>query len=875
VGRREELALLDACLDRDGDAPGLVVAGAAGVGKTRLVTEGVAAAERIGRVTARATATAAARTIPLGALAHLLPAEETRATTTLDLLREARHALVALSDAEPLLLCVDDAHLLDPASATLLQQLVATGRVVAVVTVRTGEAIPDAVTALWKDHDCAYLELQPLSHAETTELLELVLGSPIEGRAEHALWEMSRGTPLVLRELVLDGLERGVLTERAGIWCWHGELGVSQRLRALVAARIGNVDAEARDVLEAIAVGEPVPLSWLSQTDAVGALLQRQVLTAAPEDGPIDLRFAHPVYGEVVRAGMDRARTMTVNRRLADALESDGAGRRGDLLRLATWRLEGGLLERGGEASPQLFLEAARLAELAASPVLAERLARAAEELGGGFLARFAIARALVAQGRLDEAEGALRNLEAEAPDDAQLASVTDVLARTLAGGLERPEEAAELVAEVRKRVRDPTLQARLALTHGWTLFRLGDPSEAGALVAETVDDLEVPVVVRARAAAFRGQMLAHAGRSSEAIELLERWLPIARGLGEESHRAVADLAFAHAVALFLYGDMHKAEVVAGDLYALAVDKDDAELLGLATFLCSFVVMARGRVASALKWLREGVELLREVDPRGLLPWMVSLTAQASAQAGRAQAARVAADECSAMQKPGARIYSTSIKTAEAWARAAEGATSEACSLALSAAELSAGRGQPTFSFLTLHDVSRFGGSASSAPRLASLAPQVDGPFIRACADHAQAMVRRDPQALRGSALAFEEIGALLYACEAMAEAAAMFRDQGREASARSCAARARVLRAQCEGARTPILESVDRFAELTRREREIATLAAHGVPNKGIAGQLVISVRTVENQLQRAYQKLGVASRHELASLLDVDRDE
>ena len=106
---------------------------------------------------------------------------------------------------------------------------------------------------------------------------------------------------------------------------------------------------------------------------------------------------------------------MSVNRRLADALESAGAHRRGDLLRLAVWRLDG-----GGDASPQLLGDAARLVDLASSPVLAERLARAAEDAGGGVPARFAIARALVGQGRLGEAEAALRALEAEATNDAE-----------------------------------------------------------------------------------------------------------------------------------------------------------------------------------------------------------------------------------------------------------------------------------------------------------------------------------------------------------------------------------------------------------------------------------------------------------------------
>jgi DNA-binding NarL/FixJ family response regulator len=61
----------------------------------------------------------------------------------------------------------------------------------------------------------------------------------------------------------------------------------------------------------------------------------------------------------------------------------------------------------------------------------------------------------------------------------------------------------------------------------------------------------------------------------------------------------------------------------------------------------------------------------------------------------------------------------------------------------------------------------------------------------------------------------------------------------------------------------------MDDFDQLTPREREIATLAAGGSSNKAIATRLVISVRTVENQLQRAYRKLGITRRQELATLL------
>ncbi|MFS8099295.1 helix-turn-helix transcriptional regulator [Lentzea alba] len=55
----------------------------------------------------------------------------------------------------------------------------------------------------------------------------------------------------------------------------------------------------------------------------------------------------------------------------------------------------------------------------------------------------------------------------------------------------------------------------------------------------------------------------------------------------------------------------------------------------------------------------------------------------------------------------------------------------------------------------------------------------------------------------------------------------------------------------------------------LTRREREIAVLAARGLTNKEIASSLVISVRTVDNHLSNAYAKLGIATRGELALIL------
>jgi two-component system, LuxR family, response regulator DctR len=59
------------------------------------------------------------------------------------------------------------------------------------------------------------------------------------------------------------------------------------------------------------------------------------------------------------------------------------------------------------------------------------------------------------------------------------------------------------------------------------------------------------------------------------------------------------------------------------------------------------------------------------------------------------------------------------------------------------------------------------------------------------------------------------------------------------------------------------------RLAELTERERDVMQLVVEGLPNKRIADQLDISVRTVEVHRARVFEKMDVKSAVELANLL------
>ena len=79
---------------------------------------------------------------------------------------------------------------------------------------------------------------------------------------------------------------------------------------------------------------------------------------------------------------------------------------------------------------------------------------------------------------------------------------------------------------------------------------------------------------------------------------------------------------------------------------------------------------------------------------------------------------------------------------------------------------------------------------------------------------------------------------------------------------------------ALCGPALTPLLESVsgrDALATLTRKEQEVALMAARGMTKRAIADSLSVSLRTVGNHINHLYAKLGVSTRDELRAVLRI----
>jgi DNA-binding NarL/FixJ family response regulator len=170
---------------------------------------------------------------------------------------------------------------------------------------------------------------------------------------------------------------------------------------------------------------------------------------------------------------------------------------------------------------------------------------------------------------------------------------------------------------------------------------------------------------------------------------------------------------------------------------------------------------------------------------------------------------------------------------------------------------------------VALHTAVRLGTTVPVAARLESAAADADGALASTYVDHARAYAAGDAAALDEVAEAFAGLGANLFAAEAAAQAGHLHRARGGRGNGNASALRARQWAENCEGARTPAISDLDSASELTRREHEIAALAASGMTSRAIAEHLVVSVRTVDNVLHVVYSKLGLSGRRDLASVM------
>lgn len=861
VGRSTELDRLRSLLSTP-RARGVVLVGGAGVGKTRLAQECLGLLERAAVTTTRVRATRATSELPFGAIAPLLPAESITGGDRAELLRRAA-ALVAASAADGrLVLFVDDAHLLDDLSATLVYQLATAHATCVVLTIRSGEPVPDPLVSLWKEEIVPRIEIAGLRVEAIVELLGAVLGGPLDGSAPVSLAVQCQGNVLFLRELVLGALDDGTLCNDGGIWRLVGPLTPSNRLAELVDARLKDLDPPEYALLELVSFAEPLGLAELerlAEAHLAETLERKGLLTSQLNQRRLDLRLGHPIYGDVLRARTPTLRARLIARSLAEATEATGMRRREDVLRVATWHLTGG----GGD--PQLLFDAAQTARWRYDFPLAERLVQAAISGGAGFEARLLAAQLASLQGRVREAEEELTALAASTQDDEERGCIalTRIDYAVLAF---RPDDALRIAEEAETTVANRRWRDQIAARRAWVLATTDGPAAALSAAEPLLEGPEGPALVWA--CVVSSYALGKLGRVDAALEVAERGREVHLALPTplEWYPWVHDLM--RCDALVVAGRLYECVARAAELYDQALREHSPESQAFFAWILAKTVGERGYVRTSARRAREAVALFRQLGRTLFVQNALIYQALASALAGQTHDATGALAAIDELGLPVATYSKPALVQAQGWVLAASDPP-RAVSLFEEAAVLGEKIGDIAGALAATHAIARIGRPKDALAAVRNLGQQVEGSLARARVAHVEALVGGDGAGLAAVSETFEALGSDLLAAEAAADGAVAWNRSGEPRHAVSAERRADKLADRCENPVTPSLSTRETRVRLTPAEQEAAVMAAAGSSNKEIADRLFISVRTVESRLQNVYEKLGVSSRKDLARAL------
>ncbi|HEY2501379.1 MAG TPA: LuxR C-terminal-related transcriptional regulator [Mycobacterium sp.] len=858
TGRDSELGIVRRALSGAGNHSGVVLAGAAGVGKTWLAREVLRRAEASGERTTWIVGTESAHALPLGAFIGSLGEAMSDPLTNV---RRVINSFVAQQRRGRVVVGVDDAHLLDGLSALVVHELAQSGGVRLVVTMRTGSEEPDAVTALWKDGLLARLDLEPFSAAATREVIESTLGGPVDARSAARFRKLTGGNALFLRQLLADQIAAERMRKLAGVWMWDGDVAVSASLSDTLGRQMGQLNPRMAMVVDTLSQCEPLAV------DVLCDLVRRSDLAAAERLGLVSVertgagliaRLAHPLFGELRRASAGEMYLSAIRGRLATRLAKDADADMQATVRRALLNLESDL-----DPDPPLYLESARHAMTLLDLDLADRLATAATQAGAPGAAGVR-AMNLVLLGRGEPAEAALRDMaDGDLPDGHHWATVR---AHNLIWNLSKPQDATMILEALAAGPETPAQVAeRLAVQAG--LDAVSARCELAAEEARAA--LDFPALPGFHAMTASHALIMAMGALGQVDELA--------GAAEQAlRRATTSFQASHMRFWFgaVYGRACRLTGRIDEFVNTAKQLADSarDIPGLAyanlALLLGNAELVRGAVAEAARLVHEAVAGAEIHAIRtGLRPASYFALAEAHAKLGQPAEANEAVAAARSCVPPDFLFMHTGLSLATGWAMAASGRLGEAVASVQQAARVARDRGQPTHELACLQAAAQWG-DASQAARARELAEALSLPLADAIALHAEALLAGDGEGLLAAAAAYRTIGDRAAAADAAAQASVAFDESQQHRRGLYAAALARELADECGGLSTPALRTPTGI-KLSGRQRDVVELVVAGLSNREIAEKLVMSVRTVEGHVYRACQRVGAQSREELASII------
>ncbi|MGZ8815602.1 MAG: LuxR C-terminal-related transcriptional regulator [Mycobacterium sp.] len=857
AGRDGELSTIRRALSGGSKNFGVVIVGAAGVGKTRLAREVLTRAENAGERTNWIVGTESARALPLGAFTALI------SDPIADPMPNVRHVInsfVAQQRQGRILIGVDDAHLLDGLSAHVVHQLAHSRGARLVVTLRAGTKPPDAITALWKDGLLTRLDLEPLTVDATRAMIETALGGAVDARSARRFWKLTGGNALFGHQLVKDQVAAGRMRMMAGVWMWDGDVAVSQSISDMVGRQLHELDPEVALVVDTLSQCEPLAVDVLCDLVGRGDLEsaeQLHLITIERSGGQLMARLAHPLYGELRRASAGEMYLSKIRGQLALRLAKDADADSQATVRRALLALESDL-----PTDPQLCLQAAQYAMTLLDLDLADRFATAAASAG--------------------------------APDALAVRAMNLLL-------LGRGPQTEEVLSAIGEDGGEGAYQwATLRAAN--LMWMLGRCNDAAALLDELARGPESPADTAARTA-VQACVDAVSARCDSAVE--KAVAALESGLLSDFHAMLASVALTMALGALGRGDdlTTVAQVALdrsitpfqashmrfwfGSVYAracrltgrtdecvamvarLADSAREAPSLAYANLasLMGVADLMRGDVRGAVKLLHEALAGVERHSVRtGLRPATCFLLAEAHAKLGEAEAAKKAIAEAQSCVPPDYLFMQTALSIATGWSLAANGCVNEATATVQSAAASARDRNQPTHELACLQVAAQWG-DVTDAVRARELADELDLTLAKAVARHTESLDANDGEGLLLASADYQKIGDRAAAADVAAQAAVAFTADQQRKRGLYAAAVAKELSDACGGLCTPALRS-PASQPLTGRQREIVELVLAGLTNRQIADRLVMSVRSVEGHVYRACQRVGASSREELASI-------
>ena len=859
VARDEELQHLGRVLEADGPRA-VVVSGSAGVGKSRLLAEVAHTATERGWSVEWVFASRSVRSIPLGAISHLLT--ESPAEDPSRVFHSAIGSLRRKARGTNILLVVDDCHELDDGSAAFARQLLMHDDARAILAMRPESSPPDVVTALWKDGIAPRMELDPLDRPGVERLAELALGAAVHSELLDEVWRITLGNPLYLLTGLQAAREHGSLLLRDGTWQLSGQL-VSEQLNELVLSRVRGLDDRTRDALALVAVGGSLRAGYLERLvprEAVGLLTEGGLVSVSVTDGDPTVSIAHPLYGEVVMNTLTPERRRSIKAALADATLSDPLAEPVDRLRAAVWVLEA---DRG-PLDHDLGVEAAREAMRRVDFALAERLALATvTNRPASTIARIALGRAFAFQGRVGDAEAVL--VEATPESDAEIADVALALGHALAFVGRRPDSAAAVLVEAANKLDPGPLRARLDAERSLYGAIAGDFQAVFEATEAVLGNRNTPDLTLLTAHVNLGLARAMTARLDGFDDDTDTALRLAREHAGEVPLAADQLGLNRVAAWNAAGRLVEAEQYARDRVQDSDAADTPNPLWLAWF--GYALGQRGQLAEAIEVQQRAVDLLEEVDPFRLHAQSVGLLALHRAQSRALPDDITDALDAAEQEAGGETRLAVFVGRARAWVNACAGELGTAAELAAEVGGAAIKHDHIAWGATALHDAVRLGHPELVRTALAETVRATSGArLLEAMRDHAAALDDSDPTQLDAAAGALARVGSPLLAAEAWAQLAQLHLDRQEPEDVCRAALRAELAHQQCSLAATPALDGIPE--SISARERSVVEELLGGLTSRQIAERLYVSVRTVDNHLHSVYRKLGLSGRDELADL-------